>query len=389
MPPEPARHVLILGGIARSLVNFRGPLIRELIARGHRVTAAAGDADPSAAATLSAWGVPFRRVRLDRAGMNPAADIAGLTALTSLMRRERPDVFFGYTIKPVVYGLLAARLAGIERRVAMVEGLGYAFSEGNEPRRRTARWLVSMGYRTSLPFADALIVLNRDDERFFREGRFLRPSARLDVVPGTGIDLDHYAPAPLPAGPPTFLMIARMLGDKGVREFVAAARLARRQHHDARFVLVGPFDRNPAAIAPAEVEAWSREGIVVYRGAVDDVRPAIAACHVLVLPTRYREGIPRTILEAMAMARAVVATDIPGCRDAVIGGRTGLLVPPGDPNALAAAMIRFARDRAFAIAAGEEGLAVCRAQFDTKTVVPKLADLVMGGASGDVGYSSR
>jgi glycosyltransferase involved in cell wall biosynthesis len=381
MPPEPARHVLVLGGIARSLVNFRGPLIRELIARGHRVTAAAGDSDPSAAATLSAWGVPFRRVRLDRAGMNPAADIAGLTALTSLMRRERPDVFLGYTVKPVVYGLLAARLAGIERRVAMVEGLGYAFSDGNEPGRRAMRWLVSMGYRTSLPFADALIVLNRDDERFFREGRFLRPSTRLDVVPGTGIDLDHYGPAPLPAGPPTFLMIARLLGDKGVREFVAAARLTKRQHEDARFVLVGRFDRNPAAITPAEVEAWSREGIVVYAGAVDDVRPAIASCHVFVLPTRYREGLPRTILEAMAMARAVVATDTPGCRDAVIDGKTGLLVPPGDPDALAAAMTRFARDPAFAIAAGEAGLAACRAQFDTKSVVPRLADLVTGTAS--------
>jgi glycosyltransferase involved in cell wall biosynthesis len=369
------RHVLVIGGAAHSLVNFRGPLIRELRARGFRVTAAAGDEDKETSAILSAWGVDFVPLRLGRTGMNPIADIAAIGALSALMRRISPDVFFGYTIKPVIYGLLAARLAGVPRRIAMITGLGYAFTDGPEAKRRFARAVAVSSYRLSLRFADRVIFQNADDRAFFLNHGLVRWPDQTALVAGSGVDLDHYVPAPLPNEPVTFLMIARLLRDKGLHEYVEAARQVKRQQPGARFVLVGPADSNPAAVNLAEVEAWMREGIIDYRGEVRDVRPEIAACHVYVLPS-YREGMPRTVLEAMAMGRAIITTDVPGCRETVIAGENGLLVPPRNADALAEAMTQLTAHRSSVAAAGSASLSLCRAKFDSRTVASLTAALI-------------
>ena len=335
--PAARKHILIVGGLAKSLTNFRGPLIKALLAAGHRVTAAAGDNDVEVAKTLRSWGAEFEPVALARAGMNPLADIASILRLTVLMRRVSPDIFLGYTIKPVTFGLIAARLARVPKRFAMITGLGYAFTEGDGIQRRVARFVAKAAYWVALRYAEKVIFQNPDDEALFLELGLVRGSGHTARVNGSGVDLEHYRPAPLPSGPITFLMIARLLRDKGVYEYVEAARMVKREHPGARFVLVGPFDPNPAAVKPHEVEAWVHEGVIEYRGAVEDVRPEIAACHVFVLPS-YREGTPRTVLEAMAMGRAVITTDVPGCRETVEDGVSGWLVEARGSAGLARTM---------------------------------------------------
>lgn len=371
------KHVLILSNAARTLVRFRGHLIRNLVGRGHRVTAAAAESDQSVERTLSEWDVSYRPVQLGRTGMNPFADMGALAALVSLMKRERPDIFFGYTIKPIVYGLLAARLAGVPRRIVMVTGLGYAFTEGAGIKRQLARRIARAAYRLSLRFADCVIFQNPDDRAYFLENGLVAGAERTALVSGSGVDLAHYAPAALPHGPVTFLMIARLLADKGVREFVEAARILKPAHPEARFVIVGRRDTNPAAVQPIEIEAWVREGIE-YRGALADVRPAIGGCHVYVLPS-YREGMPRTVLEAAAMGRAIVTTDVPGCRETVMEGKNGLLVPARDAEALAGAMRQFARDPDFVATAGAASLALARERFDVEIVNAAMMKVIEGG----------
>ncbi len=360
------RHVLVLGGLSLSLVNFRGPLIRALIARGHRVTAVAGDRDTGVAATLESWGVEYAVVPLARSGLDPFADLGTLKALVALMRECRPDVFLGYTIKPVTFGLLAARLAGVPQRFAMITGLGYAFTGGRQWRRRLAQVMARLLYRLSLRFAQAVIFQNPDDRAYFLDG-LVNSTARTAIVGGSGVDLTHYNPTALPAGAPVFLMVARLLRDKGIVEFVEAARMVRAVHHQAHFVLAGPADPSPDGIALDQVQAWVAEGVIEYRGALEDVRPQIAACSVYVLPS-YREGTPRTVLEAMAMGRPIITTDAPGCRETVMPAN-GLLVPPRDVAALAQAMLCMAaKPRQEQVDMAAASLALAKSRFDVRAV---------------------
>jgi glycosyltransferase involved in cell wall biosynthesis len=310
--------------------------------------------------------------------MNPLAEVAALVELISLMRRLRPDIFLGYTIKPVVYGLPAARLAGVPHRFAMITGLGYAFTEGSELKRRIARTVARAAYSASLRVARGVIFQNADDQAYFLRTGLLRDRERAALVAGSGVDLDFYPPTPLPEPPLCFLMIARLLREKGVREFVEAARRVRRKRPDIRFVLVGRLDSNPSAVTAAEVEAWVHEGVLEYRGEVKDVRPEIASCHVFVLPSYYPEGVPRTTLEAMAMGRPILTTDVPGCRDTILNGRNGILIPPRNADALAEAMIRMAGDPSFLATAAEASLALVRERFEVGAVSAAVLKVLEG-----------
>ena len=334
------KHVMIMGGLAQSLTNFRGPLIQKLLGQGHRVTAVAGNDDDKVRKTLNGWGAEFTSVGLVRAGMNPLADVGTLLNLHQLMTRKRPDVYLGYTIKPVIYGLVAARRAGVPRRIAMITGLGYAFTDGLEWKRAIAHVIARTAYKLSLKMADKVIFQNPDDEEYFLERNLVSSRKQTALVNGSGVDLDHFTPAAFPGGPISFLMIARLLRDKGVLEYVEAARMVKRQHPDARFVLAGPLDPNPSAIQEKDVMSWVKEGIIEYRGEVQDVRPEIANCHVYVLPS-YREGTPRTVLEAMAMGRPIITTDVPGCRQTIEDGCSGFLVNPRNGKDIAQAMRKY------------------------------------------------
>lgn len=371
-------HILVVGGQSDSLTILRGSLIQAMIARGHRVSTAAGQPEPHVLGTLAGWGAAYHEIPMERAGLNPLNDARTVAALVRLMRRLKPDVVLGYQAKPLNYAMIAGALAGVPRRIGLVTGLGYAFADGEEPGRKLARRLSEAVYWLGLRCADGVIFQNEEDRALFRE-RGLTPRRTPTIrVFGSGVDLARFAPAPEPSGPPSFVMIARLLKDKGVYDYVEAARLVKDRIPSARFILVGPYDPNPAGIRPAEIEEWEAEGLISYAGAAADVRPYLSDAHVVVHPTRYREGVPRILLEAMAVGRPIITTNTPGCRDAVVHDKNGLLVASGAPRLLAEAMLALGRDANRRRAMQDSGRARACALFDVDQVSRVLIDFLEG-----------
>lgn len=356
---------LLIAGYADSLLNFRGPLISALQSRGLQVHVAApglsvGDL---VHVRLEALGVTVHSIPMLRTSTSPLADSRTLWSLWRLMRSVRPDFVMGYTIKPVIYGSIAASLAGVPRRFALITGLGYAF----QGRRGRLQTLVQRLYDLALSQVHGVFFQNPDDLALFRERGLLSPKTRSCVVNGSGVDVDSFTLAPMPIGPPCFLLIARLLGDKGVREYAEAARRIRTKYPEVRCTLVGWIDSNPDSIRQDELNTWVADGDVHFLGKLDDVRQAIADCSVYVLPS-YREGTPRTVLEAMAMGRAVITTDAPGCRETVVAGDNGFLVPVQSVDALVAAMERFVNDPQLACRMGARGRMMAEAKYDVHKI---------------------
>jgi len=327
-----ARTVVISINASWNIVNFRRGLIAALRGRGWRVVALSpADAYSGRLADLGAEHVP---IAIDSSGLSPVRDLVLLGLYYRRLARIRPDAFLGWTAKPNIYGSLAAHALGIPV-VNNISGLGTAFIAGGPLRR-----IVSFLYRIALRRSAAVFFQNPEDRMLFLASGLARPEqARL--LPGSGIDLDRFRPAPqaAAAGPFAFLLVGRLLWQKGVREYVEAARIVRRQAPETRFRLLGFLDAaNRSAVGRGDVEGWVAEGLIDYLGAADDVRPHIAAADCVVLPS-YREGLPRALLEGAAMARPLIATDVPGCRQAIEHEVNGLLCAARDPAALADAML--------------------------------------------------
>lgn len=348
--------------------------------RGYRVVAVApvvGDFDSS---LFEGIGVEFKPWSLKGSGLNPLSDLLPILLLWRIIRDVRPGILFAHTAKAVIYGLIVSWLAGVPRRVAMIPGLGYAFSSGGEGKRKFSEAIATLGYRAALARAHMVIFQNHDDLNMLRAKGVLSPTAAVGVVNGSGVDMDRFDMAPWPAGPPSFLMLARLLKDKGVLQFVEAARIVRRTVPDARFVLAGGTYPNPSAISQKQIDEWVSEGLIEAPGQLKDPKAAFAACHVFVLPSFYGEGCPRVNLEAMSMGRAIVTTDSVGCRDTVDDGVNGLLVPPRDSQSLATALLTLALDLGKARAMGEAGRKLCRRKFELSAVAEATASLVAGTA---------
>lgn len=358
------KTIVVAGGLAESLINFRGPLLKALRDRGWRVVACAPE-DESVRRRLEELGVEFHAIDLARAGMNPLQDARTAWQFWKLFRRVRPQAALFYTIKPVIYGSLAAWAARVPRRVSMITGLGYAFTQGGGQRGLLLR-LVRQLYRLALHRNRAVIFQNPDDLQLFVELGLVKGKEHCRRVYGSGVDLQHYAPAPLPADP-IFLLVGRLLADKGVREYAEAASMLKRAYPRARFRLVGWIDSNPSAIGEQELNAWIDSGAIEYLGRLSDVRPAIRECAVYVLPS-YREGTPRSVLEAMAMGRPVVTTDAPGCRETVRDEVNGFLVPIKDVPALTRAMRRFLDRPDLIDSMGQASLSMARELYDVHKV---------------------
>lgn len=354
-------RIIISSNSAWNLANFRKPVIEALVAAGHEVIAAApADGHES---RLEALGAAFRPLKMRATGTSPREDFRLLLDYISLIRTERADLFLGFTAKPNIYGSLAARFGGVPV-VATISGLGSAFLKGG-----ALGWLLLRLYRAALAKAQAVFFQNETDRQLFIARDIVRPE-RAGLVAGSGVDLDHFAAAPFqPREDIRFLLIARLLLDKGIAEFVEAARIVRTHYPRARFQLLGgPGGDNPSAVPEADLARWADEGIVEILGVRDDVRPDIAAADCVVLPS-YREGLSRSLLEAAAMGRPLVATDVPGCREVIDDGVTGLLCEVRSAQSLAAAMERIAAmsavDRGAMGAAGRLKVA---AGYDQKLV---------------------
>jgi len=363
---------------AGDLLKFRGCLIRDLVASGVRVSCLAPDYDEAIRAELRALGAEPVDYRLQRTGMNPVRDLVDVAGLVRILRRLAPDIVFAFSTKPMVYGTLAAWLARVPRRVAMVEGAGYVFTATGERvawRRRVLRWVVETLYRIALGRAHRVIFLNPDDQREFAERGLVAPE-RSVLLGGIGVDLQTWSEAPPVVEPMCFLLVGRLLREKGITEYAAAARLVKQCHPQARFVLLGGPDTNPGGLNPAQVRAWVDEGVLEWPGYVP-VRPWIERASVFVLPS-YREGVPLSTQEAMAMGRPVITTDVPGCRETVSDGVNGYLVPARDPAALAQAMLRFLDDPARVAAMGRASRRMAEACFDVRKINQKLAAWLLG-----------
>lgn len=358
---------LFIASLAESLLNFRWDLIATLQSRGFQVHVAAPDL-PVGQATrvhLEASGVTVHNIPMRRTSTNPAADLRTLWALWLLMRRIRPQRVLGYTIKPVIYGSLAAWLAGVPKRFALITGLGYAFL--GEGRRVRLQALVQRLYAAALARVHVVFFQNPDDEALFRQRGILEVGTPSCVVNGSGVDVEDFNIAPLPLGQMRFLLIARLLGDKGVREYAQAARRVRAQYPDVRFTLVGWIDDSPDAIRSEELDGWVADGTLCYLGRLTDVRTAIADASVYVLPS-YREGTPRTVLEAMAMGRPVITTDAPGCRETVVDGDNGFLVPVKSVDALESAMLKFIENPPLIARMGARSRQLAEEKYDVHKV---------------------
>lgn len=361
--------ILIIAGFANSLINFRKSFIKSLLSQGLVVHVAAPNLleNHQVMTELNQLGVIAHSIPMQRAGMNPLADLKTLFALWRLMRKIKPEYVLGYTVKPVIYGSLAAWFAGVPKCFALITGLGFAFID-EEGQRSKIRAIVQRLYRIALGRCHHVFFQNPDDQALFKQLNILAPEAESSVVNGSGVDTAQFNVAPLPSTRALrFLLIGRLLGDKGVREYVRAAELVKQQYPETQFDLVGWIDANPNTVTQPELDKWVQAGTINYLGRLSDVRPAIEKCSVYVLPS-YREGTPRTVLEAMAMGRAVITTDAPGCRETVVEGDNGYLVPIKNANALAEAMIKFIENPLLISQMGKRSRLLAEQKYDVHIV---------------------
>ncbi len=351
-------------------ISHRLPVAEGARARGYDVhIACTGDGAP-----LRELGFVHHPVPLDRGTANPLGELYALCALILLFRRLRPTLVHLVTLKPVLYGGIAARLVNVPAVVSAVAGLGFLFIGDGGSKAALVGGLVLPLFRFAFGHAHQKIVFqNWDDlEQLAATTRFDRDKAL--VIRGSGVDLTQYRCVPESDGVLTVAMAGRLLRDKGVMEFVEAARLLRQRGVRARFWLIGaPDPANPASVSEQQVEAWRREAVVECLGLRNDVPQLYSRSHVVALPS-YREGLPKALIEAAACGRAVVTTDVPGCRDAIEPGVTGLLVPPRDGTALADAVQRLIEDGELRRRLGRAGRDLAEREFGIEKVVAAHLD---------------
>jgi len=312
---------------------------------------------------IEAAGIRFLPLEIDRGGMNPFKDLISVARLARLLRCERPDLVHLVALKPVLLGTLAARLAGVKRRVSAVAGMGFLFTEGG--RGGLLMPLVRRLLGRSL--RGGLVIVQNPDDAALLVGLGV-PAGSLRLIRGSGVDLARFRVEPEPGGAPVVMLPSRMLWDKGVGEFVEAARRLKKQGVEARFVLVGaPDPANPAAVPEDRLEAWQADGLLEWWGYQERMEAVLPQAHLVCLPS-YREGLPKVLLEAMACGRAVVTCDVPGCREAVVHEQNGLLVPSRDPGALADAIGRLLGDASLRCRFGATGREWAERFFSTERV---------------------
>lgn len=366
--------IIVLGNQARALSNFWSVLIRHMRRGGHETLCCVPAGDPEADAALRALDAAVRHYQLDRKGLNPLHDARTFAQLRRIFAEEKPDLLFASTIKPVIYGCMAARRARVPHVYATITGLGYAF-EADSLFKKCVNRLSVLLYRMALKHAEGVFFQNQDDIRIFRQSGILGPGARVLTARGTGVDIARFAPAPLPAlppdGPVTFLLVGRLLEAKGLPEYAEAARLLRGRYPQARFQLLGPPEQGLGSVSLDRIKTWEHENGIEYLGETRDVRPHVAAAHVLVLPS-WREGTPTAIMEGMSMGRAAVVTDVPGCREVVRDGVNGRMVPLRDPGALAEAMESFILAPEAVARMGAAGRELAVSEFDAEKVAARI-----------------
>ncbi len=366
--------VLIIAGYASSLYIFRGPLIRTLKEK-HQVSTTAPFDSNEVSEKVKSLGVDYYPNSFQRAGMNPLADLKASNELRKIIEMVAPDYVLAYTIKPVIFGLSAAMKAGVKNTYALITGLGSGFDQ-NSFKQRLLYLLIKRLYRNSLKRSSGVIFQNPDDRKFFLDHEIIRKDQNTEVVNGSGVDLDYFYPSSPKTSQISFLLVARMVREKGVVQFVNVARRVKLNFPETTFELLGWVDENPNSLSRDDIRNWEDEGVITYHGAVNDVRPFIANSSVFVLPTYYREGTPRTILEAMSMQKPIITTNTPGCKETVVNGMNGFLVAPKDEKELYDKVVYFINNPKEIDRMGKESLRIARQKYDVAKVNAQLIEFM-------------
>ena len=375
-PAAAGAKVILFANTDWYLYNFRRTLALALVAEGYDVLLLSPPGEYGS--RLQALGLRWQALRMDRRSLNPFREARALIGLLTLLRRERPALIHAFTIKCAIYGSLAARLTGIPARINAVAGLGYVFAS-KELKARLLRPVVRMLLRFALQGRNARLILQNPDDQALFERSGLLEAGHIDLIRGSGVDCSRFCPRPASGtrnGPPRVLLAARLLWDKGVAEFVEASRMLRAEGRNIRFVLAGVRDPgNPAAVPESTLREWVEQGVLDWLGHVDDMPALYASVDMMVLPSYYGEGVPRSLIEAAACALPLVTTDMPGCREVVADGENGLLVPPRDAKALARAIARLVDAPDQAAQFGQAARAKVLAEFDEKIVIARTLDV--------------
>lgn len=346
----------------RTAYNFRGDLIRKIIESGYEVIVTGPNRDN--VEKIEALGARFVEIPMNKNGVNPLKDLEYQKALCDLFQKEKPDVTLGYTSKPVIYGSIAAKKAGVGHIVAMVTGAGYAFTAQTK-KAKVIKAIMSVLYKRAFRCADVAIFQNSDDKaQFVREHLVAEEKCR--IVNGSGVNTERFPVVPYPEQM-TFFMLSRVMYSKGIREYLKACEIVKEKHPEVRCMLLGACEGIQDSLSEADLKGYIDRGIIEHFGETDTVADYYKQCSVYVLPS-YREGTPRTVLEAMSMGRAVITTDAPGCRETVKNGETGFLVPVKDADALAEKMLAFVENPQWVAEMGAKSAAYCRQKFDVNTV---------------------
>lgn len=371
-------RVVFLANTDWYLFNFRLDLAKAVRAAGHEVILAAPEG--VFRREIENEGFRFQPVRMSRRGVNPLEEWGAVRRMEALYRELQPDLVHHFTIKAVVHGSLGAKRAGVPAIVNAVAGLGYAFTD-RSLKARLIRQGIVRALRQSLA-GTALILQNPDDERVLAEAGIL-DGVSSHLIRGSGVDVHRFVPMPETEGPPLVVFASRMLWGKGVQTFVDAADRVRREMPTAVLALVGPTDQgNPAAVPEAQLKAWDESGTVEWWGFRHDMESVLSEAHVVCLPSEYGEGVPRILIEGAASGRPLVATDIPGCREICVDHKTGLLVRPGDPAALAEALLDLLRDRDLRQSLGRGARRLAEDEFSARAVIRSTFDVYRTVAAG-------
>lgn len=373
-------QIVLIGTVASSFYGFRSDLIRELYKKGHIVYAFTSEYTYTDLRKIENLGAIPVTYDLNRGGLNPLADIKATYLLAKKIKEISPDLVFSYFTKPVIFGTLAAKWAKVPKIIGMLEGLGYTFTdqpEGFSPKTKLIRNLQIFLYRIALPYLDQLIFLNPDDPVDLLEKYNLHVKT-VNILGGIGLNLESYSYRPISKVSVNlnFLFIGRLLKEKGIHDFIAAIKLVKQKYPNTTFTVLGAVDKsNLGALSEDEVSNLKQARIIEYPGHVSNIQEWIVKSDVFVLPS-YREGVPRSTQEAMAIGRAVITTDVPGCRETVIDGVNGFIVPRWNPEKLAEKMIYFIEHPEKTQVMGEASHKIATEKFDANKVNQKLMDIL-------------
>ncbi|MBP2281451.1 glycosyltransferase involved in cell wall biosynthesis [Psychrobacter sp. PL19] len=371
--------IVLIGTVAGSLLGFRADLIKQLLLQEHQVYAFTSEYTQDDLKKIEALGAIPVTYDLNRGGLNPLSDIRATYLLSKKIKAIAPNLVFSYFAKPVIFGTLAAKIAKVPTVIGMLEGLGYTFTEQPEGLSKKTQLIKSVQvllYKVALPQLDKIVFLNPDDPKDLLEEYSIEVK-QVEVLGGIGLNLEDYPYSSIYPEQPTFIFIARLLAEKGIHDYIAAAKVVKGSYPETKFIVLGAIGKEAlGALTEAELREITEANIVEYPGHVDNVPEWIAKSSVFVLPSYYREGVPRSTQEAMAIGRAVITTDVPGCRETVVDGVNGFLVEKWNPQALADKMIYFIEHPGQIEKMGYESYKIAQEKFDADKVNKRLLDIL-------------